>query len=136
MLKDDGPVDGRSGKCERLMEMLEEVLEEGDAALIFTQFREMGHLLERLVTERLHAKVQFLHGGTPAKERDAMIERFQDPANGIRIFILSLPRRRAGPEPDGREPRFSFRPLVEPGGRVTGDRPRPPRRANPQGAGA
>jgi hypothetical protein len=90
VLKDDGPVDGRSGKCERLAEMLEELLDEGDAALVFTQFREMGHLLESLIAKRLGVGVQFLHGGTPAKERDAMIERFQDPANGIKVFILSL----------------------------------------------
>jgi SNF2 family DNA or RNA helicase len=90
VLKDDGPVDGRSGKCERLAEMLEELLDEGDAALVFTQFREMGHLLESLIAKRLGVGVQFLHGGTPAKERDAMIERFQDTANGIKVFILSL----------------------------------------------
>ena len=90
VLKEDGPIDGRSGKCERLVEMLEELLDEGDAALVFTQFREMGHLLEKLVTTRLNVKTQFLHGGTPAKMRDEMIENFQNPANGIKIFILSL----------------------------------------------
>ena len=90
VLKDDGPIEGRSGKCERLVEMLEELLDEGDAALVFTQFREMGHLLERTITKRLGVKAQFLHGGTPAKDRDTMIEKFQDPANGIKIFILSL----------------------------------------------
>ena len=83
-------LDGRSGKCERLIEMLEEVVEEGDAALVFTQFREMGHLLEQMVKDRLRVNVQFLHGGTPAKERDNMIERFQDKTNGIKVFLLSL----------------------------------------------
>ena len=81
---------GRSGKCERLLEMLEEVIEEGDAAIIFTQYREMGHLLESMITERLHQPVQFLHGGTPALGRDAMIERFQKPGSEIRLFLLSL----------------------------------------------
>ncbi|CAN5431255.1 DEAD/DEAH box helicase [soil metagenome] len=81
---------GRSGKCERLLEMLEEVIEEGDAAIIFTQYREMGHLLESMITERLHQPVQFLHGGTPALGRDAMIERFQKPGSDIRLFLLSL----------------------------------------------
>jgi superfamily II DNA or RNA helicase len=90
LLKDDEPLAGRSGKCERLVEMLEEVLEEGDAALVFTQFREMGHLLERTLAERLNVPIQFLHGGTPAKGRDAMIERFQKPNSDVRIFILSL----------------------------------------------
>jgi SNF2 family DNA or RNA helicase len=84
------PLSGRSGKCERLAEMLEEVLEEGDAALIFTQYREMGHLLERFLHERLKAPTLFLHGGTPSKKRDEMITQFQDPNGGVRLFILSL----------------------------------------------
>lgn len=87
----DAPVlERRSGKCERLLEMLEEVLQEGDAALVFTQYREMGHILEKLIQDRLKAPTQFLHGGTSARQRDAMIERFQDPQGGIRIFLLSL----------------------------------------------
>lgn len=92
ILKEDGPLDGRSGKAERLIEMLEECFSEGegDAALVFTQFREMGHLLERMIAQRLGAKVQFLHGGTPAKERDAMIERFQAPGSEVKVFLLSL----------------------------------------------
>ncbi|HZZ43916.1 MAG TPA: DEAD/DEAH box helicase [Tepidisphaeraceae bacterium] len=81
---------GRSGKCERLIEMLEEVIEAGDAALIFTQYREMGHLLERVIAERLKAPTLFLHGGTPAKRRDEMITQFQEGANGVKLFILSL----------------------------------------------
>src|SRR5690606_7751088 len=39
LLKDDGPIDGRSGKVERILEMLEEVLDSGDGALVFTQYR-------------------------------------------------------------------------------------------------
>jgi SNF2 family DNA or RNA helicase len=80
----------RSGKCERIVEMLEEVLEEGDAALVFTQYREMGHLLESILAARLNVPIQFLHGGTPAKKRDEMIQRFQAPNSDIKIFLLSL----------------------------------------------
>jgi superfamily II DNA or RNA helicase len=90
VLKDENVLDGRSGKCERLIEMLEEVLEEGDAALVFSQFREMGRLLEIMIKKRLGNMVQFLHGGTTAKQRDAMIERFQQPNSDIKIFLLSL----------------------------------------------
>ena len=85
-----GEVDGRSGKCERLIEMLEEVIDEGDSALIFTQFKEMGDILEKALTRRLGAPVLYLHGGTPAARRNTMIEQFQDPKGGIRIFLLSL----------------------------------------------
>src|SRR5262245_22209247 len=89
-LKTTGPLDGRSGKCERLVEMLEEVLEEGDAALVFTQYREMGELLQTLITSRLGIELQFLHGGTTIKKRNEMIARFQDPTSTHRVFLLSL----------------------------------------------
>jgi non-specific serine/threonine protein kinase len=85
-----GPLDGRSGKCERLVEMLEEVVEEGDAALVFTQYREMGELLVRLLSTRLGQAILFLHGGTTMKKRNEMIQRFQDTASPERIFLLSL----------------------------------------------
>ncbi|MCC7350848.1 MAG: DEAD/DEAH box helicase [Phycisphaerales bacterium] len=81
---------GRSGKVERLVEMLEEVIEEGDAALIFTQYRQMGHLLEKILHQRLKTPLLFLHGGTPARQRQAMIDRFQSPVRDHRLFILSL----------------------------------------------
>jgi len=90
LLRAKGPLDRRSGKCERLVEMLEEVLDEGDAALVFTQYREMGLLLERLLCDRLRTDLLFMHGATPAKTRDEQIDRFQDPDSSTRIFILSL----------------------------------------------
>jgi non-specific serine/threonine protein kinase len=90
LLRSRGPLDGRSGKCERLVEMLEELLDEGDAALVFTQYREMGGLLERLLRDRLQTEVLFMHGGTPSKRRDEMILRFQDETSPTRIFLLSL----------------------------------------------
>lgn len=90
LLRSDGPLDGRSGKCERLVEMLEEVIEEGDHALVFTQFREMGTLLRRMLQERLKIEIPFLHGGTPIKKRNEMIQTFQDPTGSHRIFLLSL----------------------------------------------
>ena len=87
---DDKTIEGRSGKCERLADMLEEVLAGGDAALIFTQYREMGHLLEKLIHSRLGEEPLFLHGGVPVKDRDTMIQEFQSPGTKKKIFILSL----------------------------------------------
>ncbi|MHB8597888.1 MAG: DEAD/DEAH box helicase [Ktedonobacteraceae bacterium] len=81
---------GRSGKLARLEEMLEEVLAEGDKALIFTQFAEMGTLLRKYLQESLGREVLFLHGGTPKKMRDAMVHQFQEDRHGPPIFILSL----------------------------------------------
>jgi SNF2 family DNA or RNA helicase len=45
--KDNSAIPGRSGKLTRLVEMLEEVIEGGECALVFSQFAEMGAILER-----------------------------------------------------------------------------------------
>ncbi|MET1060102.1 MAG: C-terminal helicase domain-containing protein, partial [Nocardioides sp.] len=37
---------------------------------------------------RLGVPTQFLHGGTPVREREAMVRRFQ--ANEVPVFLLSL----------------------------------------------
>jgi SNF2 family DNA or RNA helicase len=87
---DKSSLSGRSGKLERLEEMLGEVLATGEKALIFTQFAEMGSLLRSYLQETLDCEVLFLHGGTPKKQRDAMVQRFQQERHGSPIFILSL----------------------------------------------
>jgi SNF2 family DNA or RNA helicase len=88
-LKQPKPLTGRSGKLERLTEMLEEALSVGDHALVFTQFVEMGHLLQNHLSEKLNTDVLFLHGGTPAMQRDQMVQAFQAD-DGPAIFVLSL----------------------------------------------
>ncbi len=89
LLGDGSPLAGRSGKLARLDEVLEEVLAEGDKALCFTQFAELGHRLQAHLTARFGREVLFLHGGTPKKTRDAMVARFQADG-GPAIFLLSL----------------------------------------------
>ncbi|HEX7973926.1 MAG TPA: DEAD/DEAH box helicase [Anaerolineales bacterium] len=81
---------GRSGKLERLVEMLEETLSVGDRALVFTQYAEMGELLSAYLPQALGTAVQFLHGGTPANVRDEMVRRFQEDQHAPPVFILSL----------------------------------------------
>ncbi len=89
-LKDGSVLQDRSGKLTRLREMLEEALSENDKALLFTQFTEMGTLLRHYLQESLGVEVMFLHGGTPKKQRDAMVQRFQEQSAGPPLFILSL----------------------------------------------
>lgn len=81
---------GRSGKLDRLTEMLEEILEVGDKALVFTQYAEMGKLLAGYLPQALNTAVLFLHGETPPHQRDQMVQRFQEDSNPPPIFILSL----------------------------------------------
>jgi superfamily II DNA or RNA helicase len=86
--KEPDPVlTGRSGKLELLDELLETILAEDGAALVFTQYVAMGRLLERHLRAR-GTSVQFLHGGTPVPEREAMVERFQ--RGEAAVFLLSL----------------------------------------------
>ncbi len=89
-LGEAGPLATRSGKLSRLGEMLEEVVSEGDRALIFTQFVEMGHLLKDYIRETLGRDVFFLHGGVPQGQRDKMVVRFQEDKDAPPVFILSL----------------------------------------------
>jgi hypothetical protein len=115
-LGDNSPLPDRSGKLARLSEMLDEVLQAGDRALVFTQFTEMGTLIRRHVQETLGCEVLFLHGGVARGQRDRLVARFQGQG------------RRHRPEPDGGEPRVPLRPLVEPGRGEPGDRPGLPHR--------
>ncbi len=80
----------RSGKTQRLIEMLEEVVAAGDSALIFTQYRQMGHLLVGMIRQALDIEPLFLHGGTSQAKRDALVERFQKSDGTTPIFVLSL----------------------------------------------
>jgi SNF2 family DNA or RNA helicase len=80
---------GRSHKLERLMEMVEEVMAEGQSLLIFTQFTDIGESLEKLFRQQ-HYQTYYLHGGTSRKKREKMIAEFQDPETRPSVFILSL----------------------------------------------
>ncbi len=89
-LADGSPIGRRSGKMNRLTEMLEEILELGERALIFTQYAQMGALLQQHLQETYQQEVLFLHGGTPQRQRDAMLSRFQESSEAPSIFVLSL----------------------------------------------
>ncbi len=80
----------RSRKLQRLDEILEEVIDAGDRALLFTQFKEWGNLLQSYLQEKWKIEVLFLHGGSKKQERQAMIDRFQDDPRGPQLFLLSL----------------------------------------------
>ena len=89
LLADGSPLAGRSGKLTRLDELLEEVLAEGDRALLFTQFAAFGAMLRTYLRERFRREVLYLHGGTSRADRDAMVSRFEA-ADGPSLFVLSL----------------------------------------------
>ena len=85
-----GPADlALSGKAERCMELLDEIHAGQEKVLVFTQFREMGKLLEQWIQARWGQAPLYLHGGVSRAQRDAQVERFQHDRTA-RVFLLSL----------------------------------------------
>ncbi len=78
-----------SGKASLFMNLLENILENNEKVLVFTQFREMGDIIRKMIKARLDMDAMFLHGGTSRKNRDEMVNRFQENPHE-KIFILSI----------------------------------------------
>jgi superfamily II DNA or RNA helicase len=82
-----GRLGGRSEKLDLLDELVGTVLAEDSSVLVFTQYVAMARLLEDHLS-RGGVPHQFLHGGTPVRQRDAMVAAFQ--AGEVPVFLLSL----------------------------------------------
>ncbi len=78
-----------SGKASLFMNLIENILENNEKVLVFTQFREMGDILRKMIKVRLDMDAMFLHGGSTRKQRDEMVRRFQENPHE-KIFILSI----------------------------------------------
>jgi hypothetical protein len=81
------PLEGRSGKLERLVELLDAVPQD-DRSLVFTQYPGFGRLAPHLA-ERLGLRVGFFHGGLSARARDELVERFES-GDGPSVLVVSL----------------------------------------------
>ncbi|WP_390586128.1 DEAD/DEAH box helicase [Paenibacillus illinoisensis] len=86
--KDHAKVEA-SGKMERLLELVDAIRDNGESALIFTQYVAMGELLVSRLTQRYEEEPYFLHGGVSKAQRDEMVETFQK-GEGPSLFVLSL----------------------------------------------
>jgi len=82
-----GPLSGRSGKLDAATDLLTLVRDEGDHALVFTQYVAMGHLLQQHLEHR-GLRTLFLHGSLRVPRRQEIVDRFQ--AGEADAFILSL----------------------------------------------
>ena len=81
------PLEGRSGKLERLIELLEGVPPE-DKALVFTQYTRFDRLVPHL-HERLGRKVGFFHGHLNASQRADLLAAFAR-EDGPSLLVISL----------------------------------------------
>ena len=124
LIDDDAPQRDASAKLDVLLPRLDEVLEEGHKALVFSQFTSFLAIV-RARLDAAKIAYEYLDGQT--RDRAARVERFQTDPD-----LPALPHqpqgRRPRPEPDRRRLRLPPRPLVEPRRRGPGHRPRPPHR--------
>ena len=88
-LGDGSRLAGRSGKLNRFDELLVDLLDADEQALVFTQFRQMGDLLVRHLAEQHELTVPFLHGGVSRTARDRMVDQFQA-RTASPLLIVSL----------------------------------------------
>jgi SNF2 family DNA or RNA helicase len=89
LLGDGSPLPGRSGKLERLEEIVDGALAAGESVLAFTQFARFGALLTPHLAARFGVPVRYLYGGTTRADRDRLVAEFQeDDRPGV--FVLSL----------------------------------------------
>ncbi len=87
-LKTEAPVPD-SGKAAALFEILEQCRDSGRKVLVFTQYREMGERLQNWIARLTGSRPDFLHGGVPLKERQAMVDSFQNDRS-VHVMIVSL----------------------------------------------
>ncbi|HHY74222.1 MAG TPA: DEAD/DEAH box helicase [Bacillus bacterium] len=78
----------QSNKMEKLVELIENILAQGESSLIFTQYIGMGKLIQHVINRHFGETVHFLQGSLRKQERDTIIDSFQEGKQ--KLLILSL----------------------------------------------
>lgn len=78
-----------SGKLEKCISLVQNILDNGEKTLIFTQYKEMGDILEKVLTEECSTVPLFFHGSLNVTQREKLIEDFQNNPE-TKVMILSL----------------------------------------------
>ncbi|MFE7953822.1 helicase-related protein, partial [Streptomyces sp. NPDC057426] len=79
----------QSGKLAKLDELVTKIIQAGEAVLVFTQFVEMGRLIQRHLDDRGVSSF-FLHGQVNKNTRAAWVKTFQSGADDApSVFIIS-----------------------------------------------
>lgn len=84
-----------SGKFEKLQEICETIYEKRERVLVFMQFKEMTTPLADFLSTVFESKGLILHGGTTAKKRAEMVDRFNS-EEYMPFMVLSLKAGGAG----------------------------------------
>ncbi|MCD8501807.1 MAG: DEAD/DEAH box helicase [Bacillaceae bacterium] len=87
-LKDNGKLTGRSQKWEKMIELTESFTKNKEKGLIFTQYKQMGLLIQKGLETKYGIRIPFLHGSLLRQNREQLIEEFRQ--GDAPVFILSL----------------------------------------------
>jgi SNF2 family DNA or RNA helicase len=80
---------GRSGKLNRLEELLTDVFSAGERILIFTHFARWGEKLAAYLSQRTGVPIGCYHGGLARGVRDKLVADFQE-GEGAGALVLSI----------------------------------------------
>ena len=83
------PKISESGKMELLVDLLENILNADEKVIIFTQYVEMGKIIQKLVSKKFKQEVLFLHGSQTLKEKTELINTFQEDED-YKILVATL----------------------------------------------
>lgn len=78
-----------SGKTEKFMSLLQSINDNNEKTLVFTQYKEMGHLLTNIIQDEMGYEPLFFHGSLTRAQRDEVLDKFQNDDN-VKTMILSL----------------------------------------------
>ena len=84
-----------SNKYSRLCEILEEIFEKGEKAIVFTSFNEMINIITKDVKNRYGVYTNYINGSINASTRQSIIDEFSD-LNGSGILVLNPKAAGAG----------------------------------------
>jgi len=78
-----------SGKAEKCVDLVNSIIDNGEKTLIFTQYKEMGDLLTKIISDECGTNPSFFHGSLTVPQREMLIEDFQNNPER-KVMILSL----------------------------------------------
>ena len=78
-----------SGKMEKCIDLVQSIIDNGEKTLIFTQYKEMGDILCKVISQECNTEPLFFHGSLTVPQREALIEKFQTEKDS-KVMILSL----------------------------------------------
>ena len=78
-----------SGKMDKCISTVQSILDNNEKTLIFTQYKEMGDILCKVINEECNTEPLFFHGSLTVPQREELIEKFQND-DDAKVMILSL----------------------------------------------